>query len=121
MSTRPGLTRALEEIAAGRARGLVIAEVRRVARSVSALGSLVGWFRDAEAILIALDLELDTSTLSGRQTAATLIALAEWERSPRSRTRSGLASVKAPQRAGPEAEPTGSEQLPRIAPRERGE
>jgi DNA invertase Pin-like site-specific DNA recombinase len=119
MSNRPGLTRALEEIAAGRARGLVIAEVRRVAGSVGALGSLVGWFRDAEAILIALDLELDTSTLSGRQTAATLIALAEWERSPRSRTRSGLASVKAPQRAGPEEEPTGSEQLPRIASRER--
>jgi DNA invertase Pin-like site-specific DNA recombinase len=114
MSNRPGLTRALEEIAAGRARGLVIAEVRRAARSVAALGSLVGWFRDAEAILIALDLELDTSTVSGRQTAATLIALAEWERSPRSRTRSGLASVKSPQRAGPEAGPSADERVALI-------
>jgi DNA invertase Pin-like site-specific DNA recombinase/peptidoglycan hydrolase-like protein with peptidoglycan-binding domain len=100
MFNRPGLTRALGQIATGRARGLVIAEATRVAPSVGALGSLVAWFRDADAPLIALDLDLDTSTVNGRQMAATLIALAEWEASTERRARRGSATGKRPERAG---------------------
>jgi DNA invertase Pin-like site-specific DNA recombinase len=72
---RPGLNYALERIADGRARGLVVSELQRLSRSAQDLGALMSWFRDADATLIALDLELDTSTPAGHQVASTLIAL----------------------------------------------
>jgi DNA invertase Pin-like site-specific DNA recombinase len=94
MPDRPGLRRALERIAAGEARGLIVTDVRSVTDAMSDLGALLEWFREADAALIALDLALDTSTAEGHQTASTLIALAGWE-SERStaRARSGLAQV----------------------------
>ena len=39
----------------------------------------MAWFRDADATLVALDLDLDTSTPAGRQVASTLIALGNGE------------------------------------------
>jgi DNA invertase Pin-like site-specific DNA recombinase/peptidoglycan hydrolase-like protein with peptidoglycan-binding domain len=102
MADRPGLIRALEAIAAGDARGLVIGEGRRMVRSMAELGSLLEWFRDAEAALVAVDLDVDTSTAHGKQSASTLIAIADWERDRAgSRTRTSLASVKDPARTGP--------------------
>jgi peptidoglycan hydrolase-like protein with peptidoglycan-binding domain len=77
---RPGLASALQQIAAGHARALIVAQLRRVARSQSDLATLLAWFHDADAALIALDLALDTSTPAGRQTADTLITLGGWER-----------------------------------------
>ena len=53
---------ALERIADGRARGLVVSDLQRLSRSPGDLGALMAWFRDADATLVALDLELDTST-----------------------------------------------------------
>jgi DNA invertase Pin-like site-specific DNA recombinase/peptidoglycan hydrolase-like protein with peptidoglycan-binding domain len=111
MFNRPGLTRALGEIATGRARGLVIADARRVAGSMGALGSLVAWFRHADARLIALDLDLDTSTVNGRQTAATLVALGEWEETRERRARSGSAKVKRSERAGREGRAVADERV----------
>ena len=99
MVGRPGLKRALERIAAGKARGVVVSEVRSLARSVGELGALLAWFRDADAALIALDLDLDTATGQGHATAGTLIALAEWERERGgSRARRGMARVQTPDR-----------------------
>ena len=72
---RPGLNYALERIADGRARALVVSDLQRLSRSPGDLGALMAWFRDADATLVALDLELDTSTPQGRQVASTLIAL----------------------------------------------
>jgi DNA invertase Pin-like site-specific DNA recombinase len=72
---RPGLSYALERIAAGRASGLVIGELQRLSRSPADLRALMAWFRDADATLVALDFGLDTSTPEGRQIARTLIAL----------------------------------------------
>jgi resolvase-like protein/putative peptidoglycan binding protein len=72
---RPGLASALQEIAAGRARALIVVHLRRVARSLSDLATLLAWFQDADATLIALDLALDTSTPHGHQVADTLITL----------------------------------------------
>jgi DNA invertase Pin-like site-specific DNA recombinase/peptidoglycan hydrolase-like protein with peptidoglycan-binding domain len=93
---RPGLRRALEHIAADEARGLIVTDSRSLADSVTELGALLEWFRDADAALIALDLELDTATVQGRQTAATLIAVAAWESERRTgRARSGLAKVES--------------------------
>jgi DNA invertase Pin-like site-specific DNA recombinase len=91
---RPGLSRALEQIADGRARGLVVSDLRRLSRSIVDLGALVEWFRDAQAALVALDLGIDTSTPSGGELAATLVKLSGWERERRTRGR--LSAVKTP-------------------------
>jgi peptidoglycan hydrolase-like protein with peptidoglycan-binding domain/DNA invertase Pin-like site-specific DNA recombinase len=101
MVGRPGLTRALERIAAGDARGLIVSEARSLVRSLADLGALLEWFRDAEAVLVALDLDLDTATVQGHQTASTLIAVSAWD-SERTATRArrGLARVQTPERAG---------------------
>ena len=80
---RPALSYALERIAEGRAHGLVVSHLKRLSRSPHDLGALIAWFRDADATLIALDLDLDTSTPQGRQVPSTLFVLdlAEPERS----------------------------------------
>jgi DNA invertase Pin-like site-specific DNA recombinase/peptidoglycan hydrolase-like protein with peptidoglycan-binding domain len=93
---RPGLAYALSQIAEGKARGLVVNDLRRLSRSIVDLGALMEWFRDAGAGLVALDLGVDTSTPGGHEVAATLITLGDWERERIARrTRSGLAEVKA--------------------------
>jgi hypothetical protein len=76
---RPGLSHALEEIAAGEAGGLVVKDLQRLSRSPYDLGALMAWFREADATLVALDLELDTSTPEGRQVANMLITLGKAE------------------------------------------
>jgi DNA invertase Pin-like site-specific DNA recombinase len=98
---RPELMRALERIAAGEARGLVVTDTHSLVRGIADLGALLEWFRDAEATLIALDLDLDTATIHGHQTASTLIAVSGWEEDRTStRARRGLARVQTPARAG---------------------
>jgi len=105
MVGRPGLTRALERIAAGQARGLVVADARRLVRSLTDLGALLAWFRDAGAALVALDLDLDTATPHGHHTATTLISVSGWEgERAATRTRRGLARVQTPDRAVPTAD-----------------
>jgi DNA invertase Pin-like site-specific DNA recombinase len=97
---RPGLAYALRQIAEGKARGLVVSDLRRLSRSTVDLGALMEWFRDAGAALVALDLDVDTSTPAGQEVAATLITLGDWERERIARrTRSGLAEVRASGRA----------------------
>ena len=77
---RPGLSYALEQIAGGSASGLVVSELQRLSGSPAELGALMAWFRDADARLVALDLNLDTCTPAGRQIASTLIALGNGQR-----------------------------------------
>ena len=90
---RPGLNYALERIADGRARGLVVSELQRLTRSPADLGALMAWFRDANATLVALDLKLDTSTPAGRQVASTLIALDNGERRSAQAAQNGVAEA----------------------------
>jgi DNA invertase Pin-like site-specific DNA recombinase len=102
MVGRPGLTGALERIAAGDARGLVVSDARSLVRSLADLGALLEWFRDAEAALVAVDLDLDTATIHGHQTASTLIAVSAWDGDrTASRARRGLARVQTPDRETP--------------------
>jgi DNA invertase Pin-like site-specific DNA recombinase len=102
---RPGLDYALCQIAERKVRGLVVSDMRRVTRSVIDLGALMEWFRDAGAVLVALDLGIDTSTPAGQDVAATLIRLGRWEREHIARrTRMGMAQVRADgRRTGPPA------------------
>ena len=78
-SSARALGYALEQIADGKADGLVVSDLQRLSRSIVDLGALMAWFRDAHAALIALDLDIDTSTARGRRVASTLIALSERE------------------------------------------
>jgi DNA invertase Pin-like site-specific DNA recombinase len=93
---RPGVGYALDRIAAGEADGLVVSEITRLVRSQVDLASLLRCFRARNAALIALDLDIDTSTVEGRRIADVLIALGEWEQDRIARrTRTGLADAKA--------------------------
>jgi DNA invertase Pin-like site-specific DNA recombinase/peptidoglycan hydrolase-like protein with peptidoglycan-binding domain len=91
---RPGLRYALERIAEGRARGLVVSDLQRLSRSPEDLGVLIAWFRDADARLVALDLDLDTSTPVGRRVASTLIALGDGERGSAQTAQAGGAEAR---------------------------
>ena len=91
---RPGLSYALERIAEGRARGLVVSDLQRLSRSTDDLGALMAWFRDANATLVALDVDLDTSTAGGRQVASTLIALGDAERGSAQAAQNGGADAR---------------------------
>jgi peptidoglycan hydrolase-like protein with peptidoglycan-binding domain len=71
---RPGLTYACERIAKGQARGLVVSDLQRLSRSEREMGAFMAFFRDADATLVGLDIDLDTSTPGGRYFADRLIA-----------------------------------------------
>ena len=65
ITARPGLDYAMTQIADGEAAGLVLARLGDLACSLPELESLLRWFVDADAFLIALDLEVDASTAAG--------------------------------------------------------
>ena len=77
---RPGMSFALERIASGEASCLIVGRLGHLARSVSELSDLLDWFSEHEATLVVCDIELDTSTGTGRRTAQTLAAVSAWER-----------------------------------------
>jgi len=93
---RRGMREALERIAVGEADGLIASKLDRLSRSVVDFGTLLDWFADAGATLVALDLGLDTSTPGGRLVANVFASVAEWERDTiAARTREGLAAARA--------------------------
>jgi DNA invertase Pin-like site-specific DNA recombinase len=93
---RPGLSHALQRIAAGEASCLIVGELARLSHSVAELGQLVRWLDRNRIRLIAVDLGLDTATDAGRTTARALASVADWERERLSeRTRAGLAAARA--------------------------
>lgn len=92
---RPGLRRALERIASGHAEGLVAAKLDRISRSVIDFATLLEWFDEAGATIVAPDLAIDTSTPSGRLVANVMSSVAQWEREViADRTRDGLAVLR---------------------------
>jgi DNA invertase Pin-like site-specific DNA recombinase len=98
---RPGLSYALERIAAGEAQGLVVSELSRLTHSAADLGSLIEWFARARARLIAGAHALDTEDESGRLAANILIEVSGWERERLSqRTRNGLEAARQNGRHG---------------------
>jgi peptidoglycan hydrolase-like protein with peptidoglycan-binding domain len=84
---RPGLSFALERLAAGEASCLIVGRLGHLARSVTELSGLLDWFSEHEATLVICDIDLDTSTGTGRRTAQTLAAVSAWERQRTEHTR----------------------------------
>lgn len=70
---------ALERIADGTARGVVVDDARVLSRSLD-FAALVRELVDADAPLVALDLGVDTSTPEGTRVARLLITLDAWRR-----------------------------------------
>jgi DNA invertase Pin-like site-specific DNA recombinase len=95
---RPSLFAALERIADGEARGLVVSDARLLGNSIVDLAPLMRWFREARAAFIALDLGLDTSTPQGTRVAMALIRLSGWDRGGVvNGQRNGLAELRGPE------------------------
>lgn len=115
---RPGLARALRAIAKGEADGLVVTKLDRLTRSVVDFGELLEWLDEAQATLVALDVNVDTSTPGGRMIAQIIVVIAEWERETiAARTKAGLAAKRA------QGKPTGRPSVadrPELAERIRG-
>lgn len=79
LSDRPGLAQALEQIAGGRAGGLVLAQLSDLTRTPAELALVLQRLDRAGAFLVALDCELDTTTRAGRLATRALIEIAGWD------------------------------------------
>jgi DNA invertase Pin-like site-specific DNA recombinase len=96
---RPGLGYALGRIVDGDARGLVVADLSRISRSVTDVGEVLDWFSRADARLVAAHPRLDTGEEHGRLAARTLITVSSSERDRlRARTRKGLEAARLERR-----------------------
>ena len=115
---RAGLSYLIERLAAGDATCVIVSGLERLSRSVAELGTIVEWLEENEVRLVAVDLDLDTASQSGRSTARALASVAGWERERLvDRTRKGLAAARAKRRAapGPSASPDWEAIKERIA------
>ncbi len=79
---RPGLIRALEMLKSGEAKGLVIAKLDRLTRSVADLATLLdGYFSEkAGCQLWSVADSIDTRTAAGRMVLNILMSVSQWER-----------------------------------------
>ena len=99
---RPGLTDALAYLRDGEDT-LIVTRLDRLGRSLPGALRTVQELADRDIGLQALDVELDTSTATGRLMLNMLLMLADWERDLlRERTREGVARARAAgRRPGP--------------------
>lgn len=80
LSGRPELSRALDELAAGRASVLIVSKLDRLARSVADFAGLVRRAEREGWALVVVDLAVDMSTPTGGLLANVTASVAEWER-----------------------------------------
>jgi DNA invertase Pin-like site-specific DNA recombinase len=76
---RAGFQAALEAVERGEADGIIVARLDRFARSVADAARAMQRLEAANGVLIAVDLNMDTSTSGGRLMRNVLMALAEFE------------------------------------------
>jgi DNA invertase Pin-like site-specific DNA recombinase len=92
---RPGLTYALDRLAARDASCLVVSSLERLTRTAANLGALLGWLTECDARLIVIDLDLDTGTEEGQLGARALATVGGLERRKlEERTRKGLEAAR---------------------------
>ena len=88
---RPVLEEGLQSIERGEYDGLIVSKLDRLSRSVVQANEIHDRLDKAGAALIALDLNVDTSTAVGRMMMNVLATVAQWERDTiGERTRSAL-------------------------------
>jgi DNA invertase Pin-like site-specific DNA recombinase len=93
---RPSLIWALEQLANGEAQVLVVARLRDLSSNVANLAPLLSWFNVEQRTLIAIDLQLDTSTEAGQLAAEAIAGVGSWEHERISeRTRRGLEAARS--------------------------
>ena len=93
---RPSLAWALEQLAAEKAETLVVGRLRDLSSNVANLAPLLSWFESDRRRLVAIDLELDTSTEAGRLAARAIAGVGGWEHERISeRTRRGLEAARS--------------------------
>ena len=98
---RPGLTYALDRLAARDASCIVVASLERLTRTAANLGALLGWLTECDARLIVIDLDLDTGTEEGQLGARALATVGGLERRKiEERTRKGLEAARNMRRSG---------------------
>jgi DNA invertase Pin-like site-specific DNA recombinase len=74
----------------------VVSELEHLARSMTELRMVLGWFARTGIALTALDVGLDTGTPEGRAAARTLLSVAGAEQAKTAaRTQRGLAAARA--------------------------
>lgn len=93
---RPGITRALDELAAGRATVLIVAKLDRLSRSLLNFAELVERARNQGWELVALDTPVDMTTPTGEMMAGIVALFAQYERRLiAERTKAALRAKKA--------------------------
>jgi DNA invertase Pin-like site-specific DNA recombinase len=94
---RPGLQRALAMLAKRNGpEAIIIARLDRLARSTQNLCEYIGLSKRQRWSMIALDVQLDTTTATGRLMVRLLAAIAEWESEVNGdRVRDGMAEARA--------------------------
>jgi DNA invertase Pin-like site-specific DNA recombinase len=93
---RPGVQAALEALAAGEASALVVAKLDRLSRSMLDFAQVMATARKQSWALVALDVQVDTTTPSGEAMAHMLATFSQFERRLISeRTRQALAQKRA--------------------------
>jgi DNA invertase Pin-like site-specific DNA recombinase len=98
---RPGLTFALDRLAAREASCLVITSLERLTRTAAHLITMLGWIEECKARLVVLDLDLDTGTHEGKLGARALATVGGLERKKvEERTRKGLEAARNLRRSG---------------------
>jgi DNA invertase Pin-like site-specific DNA recombinase len=93
---RPSLAWALEQLANRQAEVLVVARLRDLSSNVANLAPLLSWFNVEQRTLIAIDLQLDTSTEAGQLASFAITGVGSWEHERISeRTRRGLEAARS--------------------------
>lgn len=94
--TRPALTEALDQLDRGEADVLVVSKLDRLSRSVLDFARITDRARRRGWSVVALDVDVDTSTPTGALVANITSSVAQWEREIiGARTREALAAKKA--------------------------
>jgi DNA invertase Pin-like site-specific DNA recombinase len=93
---RPVLAACLAELKAGRADVLAVSKLDRLSRSVADFSAILELADRQRWAVVALDLRVDTTTVTGRAMAQVTCTFAEMERRRiGERTREGMAKIKA--------------------------
>lgn len=96
LKNRPVLAQALAELKAGKFDALAVSKLDRLSRSVADFAGILETAGRQRWALICLDLDIDTSTITGAAMAQVTMTFAEMERKKiAERTKDGMAKIKS--------------------------